>query len=95
LALRALSLSPDARVERARVCELLADVRAEERPFVLVSVHQILADAPPLHEALSPGADAICSTQLETLLEDEQLGPGERDLVVSALETLEAPKSSP
>jgi hypothetical protein len=88
VALLALADAPDARVERARACELLADIRVEERQLVLRAVHHLLTDAAPLYEALAPGADVTCSAQLRGLLADPRTTAPERDLVESALEAL-------
>jgi hypothetical protein len=85
VALQALSLAPDARAERGRACELLSDVRLEERPVVLGVVHRILTAAPPLYEALAPGADAACIAELRAVREDSRAGAAERDLVESSL----------
>jgi hypothetical protein len=91
LALFALAEAPDARAERARACELLADIRLEERPLVLRAVHRLLTEAPPLFEELAPGADATCAAQLRPVLSDSRAAPVERDLAESALASLAGP----
>lgn len=90
VALQALVFAPDARAERARACELLADIRVEERQRVLAAVERLLAEAPPLYEALAPGADATCAAQLDRLAADPNLLPAERDLTESARARLPA-----
>lgn len=94
IALAALAVAPDARAERARACELLADVKKPERPIVLAAVHRLLAEAPELHEALAPGGDETCSAQLTALMADTELRPNEHDLAESARARLDREKSS-
>lgn len=90
LALRALPLAPDARAERGRACELLSEVRLEERPLVLGVVHRILSEAAPLHEALAPGADAACTAELQAVRDDDRATAAEKDLAESGLVSISA-----
>lgn len=85
LALRALSLSPDARAERGRACQLLSQVRLQERHFVLSVVHELLTNAPPMYEELAPGADGVCQRELAAVRDDARASAAERDLAESGL----------
>jgi hypothetical protein len=95
VALRALALAPDARAERGHACQLLSDVRLEERPFVLDVVHHILSDSPPLYEALAPGADAECVGELRAIAEDGDALARERDLAESSLANISGAMAVP
>lgn len=88
VALKALSHSSDAREARGRMCELLADVRIQERYFVLQEIHALFTNAVPLHEELAAEADETCSLQLEKLLKEPTLPPSEKDLAQSTLSAL-------
>ena len=88
VALSALVLAPDARSERARACELLADVRREERSFVLQAVHYLLSEGAELHEDMGPAADSTCRAQLQALASESDLPAAEKDLTASALARL-------